>query len=312
MDLKMKKNIILLIILNLIFTSWLFSYERPGSTDAAFLLIGVSPRAMAMSDAYISVAEGAEALYYNPAATANFNGTKMIFTHTEWFANINNNFAAITRNYGNIGAFGLMFSNFVTDEMNVRTPLQPEGTGETFFSGSFRLGGTYARRMTDHVSFGASFNYIYSSLYKNLNESAYSTDIAVLYRTNVRNFNFGMKIEHFGSEMKYVDEAYPLPTNFQFGLSFHAFETDQYTLLLSSVAKKPNDGDPVGAFGAEFNWNNLLFLRGGYQLNDAVKTYSLGFGTTMNILGNNYKIDYSLNDYKILGHIHTFGVSVGI
>ena len=43
-------------------------YNRPGSTDAQFLKIGVSPRATAMSDAYIAVVNGAEATYYNSAA----------------------------------------------------------------------------------------------------------------------------------------------------------------------------------------------------------------------------------------------------
>jgi len=33
-------------------------YDRPGSTDAQFLKIGVSPRAAAMSDAYIAVVTG--------------------------------------------------------------------------------------------------------------------------------------------------------------------------------------------------------------------------------------------------------------
>ena len=48
-------------------------YERPGSTVAQFLKIDVSPTAAAMAGAYISLASGAEALHYNPAAIASMS-----------------------------------------------------------------------------------------------------------------------------------------------------------------------------------------------------------------------------------------------
>lgn len=308
----MRKYLIILIIFITVHSGLLFAYNRPGSTAAQFLLIGVSPRAMAMSNAFISTTDGAEATYYNPAATANFNKTEFVITHTQWFANINNDFVAVSHNFGRIGALGLLFTSFITDEMKVRTPLQPEGTGETFYSGSYRIGTTYALRMTNHVSFGTSLNYIYSSLYKDFNENAYSVDIAVLYKTNFKNFNFGMKIEHFGSEVKFINEAYPLPTNFQFGMSVDAINTDNYKLLLTSVAMKPNDGDPVGGLGTELAWNDVIFLRGGYRINDKVRTFSLGGGVLLKISNNNFHFDYSYNNFRLLGGIHSIGISAGI
>ena len=50
-------------------------YNRPGSTDAQFLKIGVSPRATALGDAYIAVVNGAEGTYYNAAALPWVKGT---------------------------------------------------------------------------------------------------------------------------------------------------------------------------------------------------------------------------------------------
>ena len=72
----------------LIFSSFLFSqYERPGSTSAQFLKIDISPAAAAMAGSYYSVAKGATALYYNPAAIASMDQKiDIVFNKTRWFA----------------------------------------------------------------------------------------------------------------------------------------------------------------------------------------------------------------------------------
>ena len=57
-------------------------YNRPGSTDAQFLKIGVSARGTGMADAYIAVVNGADATYYNCAALPWIQGRMWCSTHT--------------------------------------------------------------------------------------------------------------------------------------------------------------------------------------------------------------------------------------
>ena len=167
-------------------------YERPGSTDAQFMKIDTSPRAAAMGGADISVVEGAEAAYYNPAALAWIKQTDLAFTHTEWFADIRHDYVAAAYTVNDqIGTFAASVTALYTDEMFVRTPLQPDGTGESFYSGNYRFGLAYSRYLTDKVSIGGSLNYIYLSLYSDFTADAVTADIAVLYRTNFRGFRFG-------------------------------------------------------------------------------------------------------------------------
>ena len=71
-------------------------YNRPGSTDAQFLKIGVSARGTGMADAYMAAVNGADAAYYNSAALPWVPGRDVVFTHTSWFAGINHEFAAAT------------------------------------------------------------------------------------------------------------------------------------------------------------------------------------------------------------------------
>ena len=299
------------ILIVLIFPVLLWAqYERPGSVDGEFLMIDVNPKAAAMAGAYISVTRSAEAVYYNPASIVYIPNLAVSVTHTRWFAGINMEFASAVYNARRIGSFGVIFTGLMTDAMQVRTPLQPDGTGETFYAGYYRFGLVYARRLTNHVSFGGSLNYIYGSLYKDFAASAISTDISVLYITRFHGFKFGMMIANFGSRMTYINEAYPLPTNFQFGASVHAWQTDSFTLLLSGRAMKPNVGKPVGSIGLELNLKNYLFLRGGYQLNSDVQTFSLGAGLLWNILNKKFSFDYSYSDFLLLGVAHRFGLTI--
>ncbi len=299
-----KKLILILLLPIFVFAQ----YERPGSSSAQFLKIAVSPRAAGMGDSYISISEGAEATHYNAAALAWIKNMDVAFSHTEWFAGINHEFASVAKTIERFGTFALSYTGLYTDEMKVRTPLQPDGTGETFYAGSYRIGMSYSRFLTDRVTFGTTINYINLSLYSDFSADAVAVDIATLYVTKFRNFRFGIKISNFGSEVKFVNESYPLPTNFTFGLSMNVVEMDKYKLLLSMTAIKPNDVRPIGLIGTELNCQDLFFLRTGFRFNHVIAKYSFGAGLKMNIIGYMLYFDYSYSDSGLLGGTHCLGI----
>ncbi len=307
---NIRSGIISVIILLMVHATLFAQYERPGSSSAQFLKIGVSARAAGMSNAYIAPVRGAEAVYYNPAAIARIENTAILFTHNRWFAGISHDFFAIAHNFGRFGSFGFSVTSFLTDEMKVRTPLQPDGTGETFYSGNFRVGVSYARSMTDRVEFGGTVSYIRSELYKSYNEDAVAIDIATLYVTHFRDFRFGIRIANFGSSMTYVDEAYPLPINFTFGFSMNVIERPGNKLLGTVSVTKPNEGKPLGQVGVEWNVDRILFLRSGYNLNHSVETYSFGGGVALQVQGLTLNVDYSYSGYKLLGAVHRLSIGI--
>ena len=170
-----------LFILFLIIPSISFSqYQRPGSSVAQFLDIGVSARAEAMAGAVISVEEGAEGAYYNPAMLTSVKDFDAAFTYTRWFADINHEFFSIAKNIGRVGTFAFSMTALHTDEMIVRTPLQPDGTGETFSSGSYRAGISFASELTNHVSVGLTGNFIRLYLYRVFPCSFYLSEIFIV------------------------------------------------------------------------------------------------------------------------------------
>ncbi len=282
-------------------------YDRPGSTDAQFLKIGVSPRGTAMGDAYIAVVNGAEATYYNSAMLAWSKGVDVVFNHNKWFAGINHEFAAVAINLDAIGVIGVSVTGLYTDEMKVTTPLQPEGTGETFYAGNYRFGLTYSRFLTDRVSIGVTASLLRMSLYKDFTADAAALDIAAQYVSDFRGFRFGMQIINFGTNVQFVNEAYPLPTSFVFGFGINALEMQDQSVLLSFSAIKPNEGRPQAMFGLEWQYANMFFLRGGYKLNHSVADYSFGGGVRMDLSGYDVRVDYSYSNYLLLGAAHRFG-----
>lgn len=298
------KIIFSLIILPVIVSA---QYERPGSTDAQFLKIGVSPRGTALGDAYIAVVNGAEATYYNSAALPWVKGNDVVFNHNQWFAGIKHEFAAVSLNMDDLGTFGFSVTGLYTDEMKVTTPLQPEGTGETFYAGNYRFGITYARFLTDRVTFGVTTSYIRTSLYKEFSASALSLDIATQYVSDFRGFRFGMQISNFGSNIQFVNESYPLPTSFIFGFGINALEFEDQTMLFSFSASKPNEGRPLANIGTEWNYQNMLFLRSGYRLNHSVANYTFGGGIKIDLTGYSARCDYSYSNYLLLGAAHRIG-----
>ncbi len=296
------KKLILLLIPALLFGG----YERPGSTSGQFLKIGVSARAVGMGEAYLAVVDDASSVYYNPACLPLIGSIDISATHTRWFAGINHEFASIASPFRRIGTFAISFVCLYTDAIEVTTPLQPDGTGETFYASNYALGLSYGRFLTDHTSIGLTARYIGLSLYQN-NVSAFSFDLGTLFRTDIRGFRFGMKISNFGPNLRFINEFYSLPMNFSLGAAFEPIPS----LTLAAVMIKPTDDEDVINTGLEYKLNRYFTLRGGYKFGYDVETWSSGAGFSIPVGEAIVKLDYAYSNLGVLSGSHrmTMGFS---
>jgi len=307
----MRKSI--LIICLCLFPLTLYGqYERPGSASGKFLNIGVSPRAEAMGGAYIAIVNNAEAAYYNPAILANYDKLSVVFNHNNWFAGINHDYFAISYKLTRLDGFAFSATTLTTDEMKVRTPLQPNGTGETFRVNNYRFGLSYGRMLTNTVSMGLSANYINLAYYQGFESDIFSADVSVIYLTQFHDFSFGIKISNFGSSVKLVNEEYPLPQTFTFGLGFDFLQSERNKLIFCLAADKQNDSQTLINSGLEWNMRNIFFLRGGYKLNHDIARFSGGFGLRLDFRKFSLNFDYSLSEYGDLGVANRFGMNIEI
>ena len=72
-------------------------------------------------------------------------------------------------------------------------------------------------------------------------------------------------------------------------------------------ARDPSDYQQQAAFGTEFAYNEMFFLRGGYKLNYEEESVALGAGVTLPVWDRSkLNINYAWSDFGRLENVHRF------
>ena len=338
-----------IIILNLIIAAALSfntvlaqsGVSKVGTTAGTFLEISVGAIATGMGGAYVSRANDATALYWNPAGIANIPDYEADVVHTEWLAQTNLDFAALVVPLGDFGTLGFSYTSLNMPDMKVTTVDQPEGTGEYFSAGDISFGITYSRNLFDRFSIGFTGKYIQETIW-HMSSVAFAMDIGTMFRTDLfGGMVIGASISNFGTPMKLqgidirtfssVDPAqlgtndqipysidldsWSLPLLFRIGISTNAIKTDDYRWTVAVDALHPNDNYESLNVGTELSFKELLFLRGGFQsvgLTDREGGLSFGIGLKFKMLFSDsiVKFDYGYRDFGRLSGINVFSVGV--
>ena len=333
----MKRIITILTILLTCFSLQVYGQNitKSGTTAAQFLKIGVGPRAIGMGSAFAATADDISAMYWNPAGMAILNKNEVTFNHVDWIANTGLDFAAASVKSEGIGTIGAFVTIMQTiDGMLVRTTEVPEGTGELFDAGSMAIGLTFARSLTDNFSIGFNAKYIREYIW---HESAvgFALDAGVLYKIDVLNefrlagsiSNFGTKMKMDGrdiQEIKQVGEAgqgnlidtkvildeWDLPLTFRVGVAADIIKSGSSRLTTAIDAVHPNDHTEYLNLGTEYSWNEIIFVRGGYNSLfevDSEKGFTAGVGLNYKLVQNvNIVVDYAYQDFGRLEEVHYF------
>lgn len=332
---------ILIAVFLLVFPLTAHSVTKVGTTAANFLKIGVGARAIGMGGAYVSMADDATAMYWNPAGIARISGAEALFNHSEWIADINFDYAALVFAVPAVGAFGLNATFLRMAEMERTTEYYPEGTGQMFNAGSYALGVTFARSLTDRFSVGCNLKYIREFI---LNSSAggVAIDIGTLFVTQFRGLRIGANISNFGTKMQMdgrevlvqhdIDPLregnndkinagletgkFDLPLHLRVGFSYDLLQDVQYHQFWLAVdATHPNDNIETVNIGGEYILNNMLALRAGYSslfAEDSEKGLAVGAGMMYKFAGSvQARIDYAYESFGRFENIQKISIALG-
>lgn len=334
----MKKIFILFALLGLGFSQ---TVSNTGTKPAQFLKIGPGARPVGMGEAFVSVATGALATYWNPAGLAQTKGYSYFFTNSKWLAGIQYNYLAFAVPIPRRGVIGGALSYIGTDNMEVTTETNPEGTGEYFKYTGIAIILSYGKMFTDKFSFGFNTKYIYEKL-KLMSASTAAVDIGLKYQTEFHKFTIGMNFQNFGGKMRLVGEdtrfiyypdpnrdpnsqpnviadlrteSYDLPMRFLVGVSMYPIETDRLKLLVAIDAVHPNDNTEYINAGAELSFNDMAYLRIGKEhtfMRDAEGGFTVGGGVRYRRPGSpiSFAVDFAMSDYGRLENVKF--VSVGL
>src|SRR5438128_2402260 len=183
-------------------TGWAGSNDRLGTGGATELLIPVGPRGTALGPAVASDINGVESIYWNPAGLGGLERTEVLFTHTEYFAGMSVNYAAVAARVGGFGTLGLSAKALSIGDVIVTTEQAPEGTGEILDPTFAVLGASWGRAFTDRVTFGLNLNYVTEKV-QSVGASGVALDFGVQYNTGWRSLALAMTVKNLGSSMQF-------------------------------------------------------------------------------------------------------------
>jgi len=315
-------------------------FERVGQAGWQFLKIPASAREAAIGGIKAGLAgSNVGVVFNNPAELVFADGLQFSFTDNSWFADIHNQAVAVSKNFPKIGWFGIS-ANYVDYGDMIRTDIvqqvspYPDVTGTeyvdklvstglgTFTANDMAIGLSYARQVTDRLSFGGTVRYLRSKI-DDLTMDNFSIDVGTIFYTGIKSLRIAMLARNFGPDSRFFEfnekinrtpVNIKLPTQFRFGIAYDVLEhTDDSPHLLTVALEgvHPNDGPEKLNTGVEYSLMNLLFLRGGYRFNYDEEGLTLGGGVNVN-MGMNFTVDYAYLDFGRLEQVHMFSLVLGL
>jgi len=334
-------KILLAFILLLAMDAFAGGGKRTGTGGASELLIPVGPRGIAMAGANLSTSTGIEALFWNPAGVALMqNNADVIFSHMSYIADIGVDYGAIAANFEGFGVISFSIKTLSVGDILITTTSNPDGTGETFSPSFIVAGLSYSRQLTEAISIGLTTNFI-SERMADVSASGVAFDVGVMYKNlaDINGLSLGIVIKNLGPEMKYsggglfqqgqienvnrpptfytIDAAaFELPSNFQLGLGYTPVLDEINSLQFSGIYQNNNFSGDEYKIGAEYGYNDMFFVRAGYQLapqvsEDYLYGFSAGVGIDYEVEGFGFKVDYAFREVEFFDANHIFAVTLG-
>jgi len=318
--------------------------NRTGTAGASELLIPVGPRGIAMGSSITATAEGLDGLYWNPAGTAKTLSDVTVYaSHMAYIADIGVSSAAVSVNLESFGVLSLQLKALAIGEIAVTTAQNPDGTGQTFSPQFFDIGLTYARRLTDRVSVGATVLLITEQMAE-VSATGFAFNLGVLYDNllDLQGFSIGVAVKHIGPQMKFdgaglnlsatsaellrgeyiykVDAVgFELPTTFELGLGYRISAAEDHDLHFAAAFQNNNFSSDQYKVGLEYGFQRLLYLRAGYDysptLSDSKETIfgaTFGVGLHTDLGGTIVGFDYAYRRVKFFDNSHVFSVILGL
>jgi hypothetical protein len=343
----MNRFLAVLVCLALLTPAW-GAFSKVGTTGASFLKIGVG-RATGMGDAFVAIADDASACYFNPAGLARVS-RQIQLNHVNWIADINHDHLVAVLPVASLGTIAFSATALTMGDMEQTTIDNPntrvredEGTGLFFGAADFAVCASYARIITDKLSFGLSAKGVTQTVW-DMSASALGVDLGLHYNTGFRSLRIGAAVTNYGTQLSFtgrqldysffwtdsgpssIQGSYKttpvgLPTSFRFGIAYDILEGPDSRLTSAVDITHPSDINETVNFGLEYAYRGFFSLRGGYILNADTKYqdgvgWLTGLSTGVGVradpaAGLKLGLDYTFRYLQWLKPTHRLALTVG-
>jgi len=353
MTLNVKRSAVGLMLLLGVLTMTTFSSnkDRTGTAGAQELLIPVGARGVALGLNGSLFTTGVDAIYWNPAALCRMdNSVQAMFSQMSYIADINVSYGAIGVSAGDFGTLGFSLKSISFGDIPVTTVDFPDGTGSLYSPTFLTIGATYSKSLTDRISVGVTAALVSESILE-MSATGLSFDVGIQYRDlAIRGLQLAVAIKHIGPNMKftgsnayvtgtadqaalrgsntYVDEmaSFEMPSNMEIAIGYSPKLDEVNGLTVGATFVNNNYLQDEYSAGAEYKYNNMFFVRGGYTFSPqttkdvdvtgaAARTYiydfTAGAGVKYNVGGVELAFDYAYRNVKYFSGNHVFTLMAG-
>jgi hypothetical protein len=321
--------------------------NRAGTNAASELLIPVGAKYIAMGGASVAGVTGLEALYWNPAGLDKMSyQAEAMFSVMTYLADINVNYVGVGIKFGKLGSVGLSFKTLAIGDIPITTEDAPDGTGELFSPQFITLGLSYSRALTDRVAVGATAKLINETIDR-VGATGFAFDIGVQYTNlgDIPGLNIGLVIKNLGSGMRFdgngllrvgnpldasraaspykiVAGTDELPSTMELGIGYNLQLGETSKFNFQTLVVNNNYLDDEAKLGVEYSFNDMFFLRGGYNFSvnntqdargDAAYIFGPAFGAGFHydLAGLSLDFDYAFRQVDYFDANNVFSLKVG-
>lgn len=313
--------------------------EASGTAAAQYLLLPMTARTAALGTGLtggIHNLSGVEALQANPAALMVNGGTNVLFSRTEYVADIGINYFGFAQRVGNSNiAFTVTAWDF--GDIPLTTEENPDPSSLTWTASTIVVSGTYARQFTDRIAAGITVKAISEGI-DDVNGSAVAFDAGMTYVVGESGLRFGVALKNFGPQMTWggnglnqiviIDDndqtGFPtvldaddqeLPSLLTVGATYsRTFSGDVSISALGNFRSNAYEQDEFSG-GLELGYADMIYVRGGVQLlADMDLTFyngwNVGGGLNLDLDGTAIAADYAYRSTDFFDGVHMFTVGL--
>lgn len=339
------RRLVGVLILNAIIcmTAFAGNTNRTGTAGAQELLIPVGGSGVALGGSNAAFAIGTDAIYWNPAGLSRMTfATEAYFSHMSYIADIGVDYGAVGVNFSGVGTFAASFKSIAFGNIPVTTEDDPDGTGSTYSPTYVVAGLSYSRLLSDRISVGANFNLV-SETIMSTSATGFSLDAGVQYNgLIVPELKLGVVVKNLGPNMTYsgsnlyhqqagvgssgwysnVAASFELPSQMEVALAYDKKLDEMNDVSVFGDFENNNYSSDVYKVGLQYAFDNLIFVRGGYNFapqapkdetgqSAQIYDWSLGAGLNYNFGGVNITFDYAYRHVVLLTPNNVFTVKLG-
>lgn len=289
-----------------------FDFSKSGTAGLQFLKIGAGAKETAMGEAVSSLVNDANAVFWNASGIAFVENYEVAFSHNSWLANSKHNSAVFAFPFASF-VFAVSAASFQINEFEETTALMPDGTGRIVSAGDYVFGLAAARRFTDRLSIGLQVKYVHEKLDDySINNILF--DVGAIYATGFRDLTLGFSLQHFGPDMRLLNQDFRTPLLFRLSASDKQIIDDDFSITAAAELVHPTDNIEWVNMGLEFQLLKYIAIRGGHRINVDEGKWSFGLGLIPPLIsGFSSRIDYAvILSENVFDNVQRLSVKIGI